>query len=155
MGKRGFQVAPVSSQHLAFAGLCRYSKSSNRVVLVVENRSELVGVERLMDALERFAPSVICWEHQSDANPPMSPLVRTGETSGVPSHDLVDCSNEQVSTESSVNVEEPNLRLVREEPKQPIAQVSQSQPISSRDVLDADELDALLASEISDGRKRK
>ncbi|MDF1810274.1 MAG: hypothetical protein P1U42_11325 [Phycisphaerales bacterium] len=153
MGKRGFQIAPVSSQHLAFAGVCHFVKSSNRVVLVVENRSELDGVTRLMDALDRFAPSVICWEHDSDANPPMKPLVRSEEKVVNPSQEL-ELSNDSVLTESDSVVSDSKLRLVGEEPAKPSVQ-GNKEPISARDVLDADELDALLASEVGNGRKRK
>ncbi|MGV6814198.1 MAG: hypothetical protein ACWA5W_04205, partial [Phycisphaerales bacterium] len=79
MIKRGFGVTCVQSQHAAFGSACRCAKDARRVVLVLDEPKKLMGVDRVLDGLERFAPSVICWEHESKANPPMRPIVRMTE----------------------------------------------------------------------------
>lgn len=157
MGKRGFSIAPVSSQHLAFAAMCKYAKSSRRVVLVLDARGELVGVDRVLDAMERFAPSAICWQHTEGANPPIIPLVRTERKQAEPVKERTDSHTAGQS--------DPELRLVGKEQAQekpsanqiikPTVLSTPSQPLNTRDVLDADELDALLAGELGDERKRK
>jgi len=157
LSKRGFAVMPTSSMHTVFGSACRCVKVSQRVVIVLDGRKSLVGVDRVLDGLERFGPGVICWEHVEGANPPMVPVVRT-----VP---LAHVQPEPVLVPESVLVPEPRavskptpseLRLVGDtqpDPTKPAAEpIKRERVISSSDVLNADELDALLASEIGNGR---
>lgn len=151
---RGFSISPTTSMHQAFAGACSSSKSARRVVLVLDDRKALVGVDRVLDGLERFAPDVICWEHRVGQNPPMVPVVRV-EVARQTTHSV-----EPVSSKAATN----KLRLVCDEsdsvqesvkaPKISLPK-KKSGALSSSDVLDADELDALLAGEFSEGRRGK
>ena len=153
MTKRGFGVTCVQSQHAAFGSACRCAKDAKRVVLVLDEPETLVGVDRVLDGLERFAPSVICWEHESNANPPMRPVVRmTEEKSSVKQDRISDDSLDQ--NQGLASPEKPvELRLVSDQPNQENP-VSRPQPVSgplrASDVLNADELDALLAGEMSE-----
>lgn len=163
LSNRGFAVSPASSMHQAFAGACSSAKSAHRVVLVLDDQSRLVGVERVLDGLERFAPEVICWEHKIGENPPMVPVVREGVAqTSVPAP--ISDSGSRMAQSSRSSVPTPNkLRLVGEEtepaPVAPQAQTPKislpkraSGALSSSDVLDADELNALLAGEFGKGR---
>ncbi len=164
LDKRGFSVMPSASVHTIFAAACRCVKSAKRVVIVLDDRESLVGVDRLLDALDRFAPSVICWEHCQDANPPMVPVVRVG-----PSISSEPAPPTKRTTTGAQPGTQPDaqLRLVGEDEggaqrsavslaesccqKNPMNQG----PINARDVLDADELDALLAGELGEDRGRQ
>ena len=157
LSKRGLSVMPTASLHTAFAVACRCAKTAKRVVIVLDDRESLVGVDRLLDALDRFAPSVICWEHRPNANPPMLPVVR--ETPSIPSKPEPRPAAERTTAGANTDAK---LRLVCEEEsgtQSPTVSLpdsfSQKGPISSRDVLDADELDALLAGEFGQDRGRK
>lgn len=154
LSKRGLAVTLASGKHAAFAAACRCEKTAKRVVIVLDDRDSLVGVDRVLDGLERFGPGVICWEHIEGANPPMVPVVRTQVPAGVVQSEP-DAMPEQ-KTESNT------LRLVgnggssSEKPKVTLPRaVSKTGTISSSDVLNADELDALLAGEMGEGRRGK
>ncbi len=159
--KRGFAVMPTASIHTVFASACRDTKSAKRVVIVLDDRSALVGVDRLLDALDRFAPSVICWEHRHDANPPMVPVVRP--TSNTPSEPIPPAGRTMISTSAQPDAKpDAKLRLVGEEEgigQRPAVSLpkacDQKIPANARDVLDADELDALLAGEFGEDRGSK
>jgi len=149
--KRGFAVAPVSSMHAVFAAACRYAKTARRVVIVLDDRASLIGVDRVLDGLDRFSPGVICWEYVADANPPMLPVVRISspkagdtrpETSGVQDN----------------NRAQTKLRLVQQkgaEEMKPATRGPANAPMRASDVLNADELDALLAGEVGESRRGK
>ena len=160
---------PTSSMHTVFGSACRCAKVSKRVVIVLDERESLVGVDRVLDGLERFGPSVICWEHKEGANPPMVPFVRTVPQAYVSPEAPVaqrepsvqsEPINLPISSQPTPGQPTPSeLRLVGEAkepvPAKPIvtAQSNKSSgPITSSDVLNADELDALLAGELGKGR---
>jgi hypothetical protein len=151
LSTRGLAVMPTSSPHTALAGACQAAKSAKRVVLVLDHRELLAELDRVLLALDRFAPSVICWEHRHDANPPMVPLVRFTEPEDdaeIPSHGPAKHRAEQpLRLVGETQGQQEELRS-----KIPTAKIT---PLSARDVLDADELDALLAGEMSEGRRGK
>ena len=140
-----------------FGTACRCVKSAKRVVIVLDDRDELVGVDRVIDGLERYGPDVICWEHCPDANPPMVPIVRLAA--------MAKAMPVPLPAPQSVSKPSSTLRLVGEE-DQPISQpmsqsinkptinIPKNRTISSSDVLDADELDALLAGELGQGKRK-
>ena len=149
MTKRGFAVTCVSSQHAVVAAACSLAKSAKRVVLVLDGRDELVGVDRVLDALERFSPTTICWEHQPEANPPMVPVVRTVVEEPMPKQP------EQI-IHSTRDAKPIDLRLVPEPesldantPKA-LKPIRSGGTLRSSDVLNDDELNALLAGELGD-----
>jgi len=156
LNKRGFAVAPVSSKHAVFAAACRYAKTARRVVIVLDDRTSLVGVDRVLDGLDRFSPGVICWEYVTDANPLMVPVVRmsspnAGQTR--PKEPVV-----QPAAQPVVKVEENSptkLRLVQEASGPETRSVQPNAPMRASDVLNADELDALLAGEVGESRRGK
>ncbi len=161
--KRGFAVMPTASIHTVFAVACRYAKSAKRVVIVFDDRSALIGADRLLDALERFAPSVICWEHRHDANPPMVPVVpvvpilpRVRQTPVPSSSSESEPTNLAERTVIGTQAK-AKLRLVGDDESDSSKSAvslpkasDQKVPINARDVLDADELDALLAGELGE-----
>ncbi len=146
--KRGFAVAPVSSKHAVFAAACRYAKTARRVVIVLDDRALLVGVDRVLDGLDRFSPGVICWEYVAEANPPMVPVVRMSSPN----------AGQTRPKEPVVQDEErapTKLRLVQEASGPETPSVQPNAPMRASDVLNADELDALLAGEIGESRRGK
>jgi len=153
MKKRGFAVTCVSSQHAVIAAACSLAKSAKRVVLVLDSRDELVGVDRVLDALERFSPTTICWEHQPQANPPMVPVVRTVIEQSKPEPDPQQAEQIVRSTRDTKPVD---LRLVPEPVSQDANKPKALKPtgsggtLRSSDVLNDDELNALLAGELGD-----
>jgi hypothetical protein len=151
LSHRGLAVMPTESLHTVFAAACRCSKSSKRVVIVLEDQDSLVGVDRVLDGLERFSPSVIFWEHREGMNPPMVPVVRTMTQSNGGSQSQIESIDEGSPSTGK-------LRLVNDEDtlgrKQSVG-ISKDGPINTRDVLDADELDALLAGEMGKGPRGK
>ncbi len=156
LSKRGLAVTLASGKHQAFAAACRSEKTAKRVVIVLDDRDSLLGVDRVLDGLERFGPGVICWEHIEGANPPMVPAVRTSASAGVvQSQSDSDPEPERESASSTLRLvgnggassEKPKITLTSASPK--------SGTISSSDVLNADELDALLAGEMGEGRRGK
>ena len=160
LNNRGFAVSPVTSMHQAFAGACSSAKSAHRVVLVLDDRSGLVGVDRVLDGLERFAPEVICWEHLVGENPPMVPVVRDIVVQPAAPQLAPQSAEPMRSTAPNAN----KLRLVGDEPESGDASTEApkislpkraSGMLSSSDVLDADELDALLAGEFGQGQRGK
>ncbi len=159
--KRELSVLPTASKHTAFAAACRCAKVSKRVVIVLDDQDSLVDVERVLSAMERFCPEVICWVHTEGANPPIVPVVRTVDE--VESDSIRSESSAVVQSAQSRSVpsrstgssttDSPSaspLRLVGTKPS-----VESKAPINTRDVLDADELDALLAGEMGDGKRGK
>ncbi len=154
---RGLSVTLATSKHAVFAAACQCDQSANRVVIVLDERESLVGVDRVLDGLERFGPGVICWEHCPGANPPMVPVVRTVVpkpkvqvqqvcADPVPGRDIPAAKLRLVNENESI-ANKPPVKLLRPIPK--------GGTISSSDVLDADELDALLAGEMGEGRRGK
>ena len=172
LSRRGLSVTLASSTHRVFAAACHAQGFAKRVVIVLDKRDELTQVDRVIDGLERFGPSVICWEHQEGANPPMVPIVRT--VSKPVATDVPTVSTSPVRSKPiAPSYKKPStLRLVGEEPdeeKEAVparaatttssikseVSVSKSGSINTRDVLDADELNALLAGEMGEGRRGK
>ncbi len=169
LSKRGLAVMPATSIHTIFAVACRCAKSAKRVVIVFDDRASLAGVDRVLDGLDRFAPSVICWEHCQGENPPMVPVVR--ETPTIPSTGPSEPASKPASASepgaaaerTTISIQsDAKLRLVGEDealPQSPTASLPSSfspkGPISARDVLDADELDALLAGELGEDQARE
>jgi len=155
LSKRGFSVMPTTSGHTALAVGSRCAKSAKRVVLVLDGQ-ELPQLDRVLDALDRFVPSLICWQHRPGANPPMVPIVRNkAATQGTPKEGAPkEGTPNKPSTTTMRSAGQTPLRLVGKNDGNPSAG-GKSGSINARDVLDADELEALLAGELGEGRRGK
>jgi len=143
---KGMTLIDADSAHTAFAAVNHASRSARRTILVLDTRETLHDVDRVISALERFAPQALCWAHIPGANPPLVPLVQR------------EASKPKKSTQVETELPPAPLRLVGQPeapetepaPPSPTPAPTRAAPISSRDVLDADELDALLSNEMGD-----
>lgn len=135
------QVVPSDDPHEAFARICNDSRLGRKSILVLAGEDPRQLGERLMDAMERFAPEAVCWEHVPGANPPIQPVVGTLGSA-------IDHAIEPTPTSRPeprpAHDPAPALRLAPAPAQAPRA----SGNVSSKDVLNADELDALLAGEM-------
>lgn len=156
---KGMTIVGADDAHAAFAVAQHASTRAKRVVVVLDTRDELADVDRVIASIERFTPTVLCWAHEPGANPPLVPLVQPNKK---PKPAPV------VPVSSSKPTTPAPLRLVGHEPQperrpeiNPETTVktaatpspkpaTPAAPLSARDVLDADELDALLAGELGD-----
>jgi hypothetical protein len=144
---KGMTLIDADDAHTAFAAADRVSKSARRTVLVLDTRVELPDVDRVILSLERFLPRVLCWGFEPGANPPLVPIVQTSSSRPTAAE-----PREPISSSSS---NPAPLRLVGQEA---VSQAESAQtpsktpsrPLTASDVLDADELDALLAGEMGD-----
>jgi hypothetical protein len=146
LSKRNMQVVPCSDPHEAFARVCNDSRMGNKSILVFDGVESSGYSERLAAAMERFAPSAVCWNHLPGANPPIQPVV--GPLGGAISAAIEPEKAPAPVVVKKAPVEAPKLRLTEE----PVEGPKPAQ-MSTRDVLDADELDALLASELPPKKK--
>lgn len=171
---KGFKITLAQDAHAVFAAACACHGVAQRVVIVLDQRSRLRAVDRVLLSLERFAPTVICWAHQPGANPPMVPVVSPSRAKPV-SRIEREAPTKRTAAKSGDRPAAP-LRLVgQEEPREPLpdpkpgagapggapgeaklapgsvqVKLPPPGPLTARDVLDADELDALLAGEMGD-----
>ncbi len=162
LNNKGMTIVDAEDAHTAFAAAQRASKSAKRTVIVLDTRDELHDVDRMIASIERFMPQVLCWAHEPGANPPLIPLVQPRKTreptqsiSSVASSDtaptplrLVGHNDHELKPDPNP---EPNPEsTVQSTPTPNPTPAKPAAPLSSRDVLDADELDALLAGELGD-----
>ncbi len=146
LSKRNLQVVACDDPHESFARICNDARAGNRSILVFSGDQARGYSEQIVGAMERFAPSAVCWNHLPGANPPIQPLV--GPLGGAieaamkpePKPERIPEQKPEASGES---VSAPKLRLTASPQGAP-----KQAPMSAKDVLDADELDALLASEV-------
>lgn len=159
LDNKGMRLIDADDPHTAFAAACHAAQSARRTILVLEQRQHLREVDRICAALERFAPSVLCWAHEPSANPPLVPLVQPKDDKPSPQKTVAE---QQTPTSSPTSLQTSPLRLVGLQEDKPAAEatshepqaaepnISRRAPINARDVLDADELDALLSGEMGD-----
>jgi hypothetical protein len=146
LSKRNMQVVPCSDPHEAFSRVCNDARLGNKSILVFDGADASQQSERLADAMERFAPSAVCWNHLPGANPPIQPVV--GPLGGAIRDAMLPQEPAPSPVIKKAPVQAPQLRLTHEPSGTP-----QPAPMSTSDVLDADELDALLASELPPKKK--
>lgn len=146
LSNKGMTLIDADDPHLAFSAACKVANTARRVVLVLDGRESLPNVDAIVGALPRFSPRVLCWAHVPGANPPLVPLVQPPKAAG-PKPGLPIQPAKAPSPPAAASCDESKLRLVRD--AEPAASKPR-QPLSARDVLDADELDALLAGEAGD-----
>lgn len=157
LSNKGMTLIDADDAHIAFAAACSTANSARRTILVLDKRDQLHDVDRICNALERFAPDVLIWSHEPGANPPLVPLVQPRASKP---------KRLEPATPKASSAAAP-LRLVGQ-PEQSSANRSQQAgadnpadetkglpvqrpaTLNARDVLDADELDALLAGELGD-----
>lgn len=144
---KGMTIIDAEDAHTAFASAQRAARAAKRTVIVLDTRPELHDVERLINALERFTPRVLCWAHEPGANPPLVPLVQP------PAPKAARKSEPQASNRQTAPlrlVGQDNTEQQEHHEPAPTVKARTAAPLSARDVLDADELDALLAGELGD-----
>lgn len=183
LANKGLALIDADDPHTAFAAACSVAQTARRTILVLEASDQLSDIDSVCSALERFAPSVLCWAHHPGANPPLVPLVQpkastpqrpkpapatepAAASKGTPATPLRLVGRREESPETTpepIHTKTHDKTHDQEQAQQPKAPQLQQPPqvqhakqaalLSSRDVLDADELDALLADELGD-RKR-
>lgn len=178
LANKGLALIDADDPHTAFAAACSVAQTARRTILVLEASDQLSDIDSVCSALERFAPSVLCWAHHPGANPPLVPLVQPKASTpqrpkpepatepaafkGTPATPLRLVGRREESpeithtktddkTHDQEQAQQPKAPQVQQSPQ--VQHAKQAAPLSSRDVLDADELDALLAGELGD-RKR-
>ncbi|MEZ6165445.1 MAG: hypothetical protein R3B67_13540 [Phycisphaerales bacterium] len=145
LNNKGMTLIDADDPHLAFSAACKVANTARRVVLVLDGRDSLPNVDAIIGALPRFSPRVLCWAHVPGANPPLVPLVQPVKlASPEPSVPTYPAKSPSAPAAKS---DESKLRLVGDAAP---AAPKLRQAMSARDVLDADELDALLAGEAGD-----
>lgn len=152
---KGMTLIDADDAHTAFAAAQRVSRDAKRVVIVLDTRDELHDVDRLINALERFTPRVCCWAHEPGANPPLIPLVQP-VASPPPARDTAHTDHAPAplrlvgQTSEDEPADEPPVASSARTLQPTPASTATAKPVTARDVLDADELDALLAGELGD-----
>jgi hypothetical protein len=154
---KGMTIIGADDAHTAFAAAQRVAKSAKRTIIVLDTRDELQDAQRLIASIERFTPTVLCWAHEPGANPPLVPLVQPRKTpKPAPSVPQVTSTKKPaaplrlVGHDDTEPTEESTPKAVSPMSTPPAPSPTPRAPISARDVLDADELDALLAGELGD-----
>lgn len=149
---KGMLIIDAEDAHTAFAAANRVSQSAKRTVIVLDTKDELHDVERTISAIERFLPRVLCWAHEPGANPPLVPLVQPAASTPRREPAPVSAPHQpaplRLVGQDSDDPEERETHQTRE--PETAVKTAPSAPLSARDVLDADELDALLAGELGD-----
>lgn len=143
--RRGLSPLVVRSGHLALAELCVAQGAGERAALIL---CGVEGSERVLAAVERFAPLAVVWVYDEGANPPLRPVVEKkktvpAEAPSVPARD--------VPAASARKGVDPLLRIVRENglkpDRGPADAPERARAVSARDILDDAELEMLLAGE--------
>ncbi|MFK7758625.1 MAG: hypothetical protein AB8C13_01620 [Phycisphaerales bacterium] len=83
LSSRGLRVETSDSGHEVLAIACAVQQQlqeSARGLIVVLDRSgrDLEDLSRVIESMDRYAPSGLVWEFDPSANPPLSGFVRTG-----------------------------------------------------------------------------
>ena len=147
LAKKGMILIDASDAHTAFAAADRVSKTASRTVVVLDTEDELPESERVIGSLERFTPGVLCWGFEPGANPPLVPIVQPAPA--------VSESPKPIASASAPSAAPAPLRLVgQDQEAAPAPKAIPTPPpgraLTASDVLDAEELDALLAGEMGD-----
>ncbi len=163
--RRGLTPVAVGSGYAALAELCLAERAGVRSVLILCGTGE---VQRVLGAVERFAPSSVVWVFEPGANPPLRALVEKrderrpavsgqapGADSGVGSAGAPAAGREDTPPGRGPGAPgktmDPLMRLVRENgvksPPRAADRVPREAAVSARDILDDAELEMLLAGE--------
>lgn len=145
------QVIECNNPHEAFARVCNDAREGRKTILVLDGDEPRSMGDRLIAAMERFTPAAVCWNHLPGANPPIVPIVGPLESAiGAASSGARIEHEEPVapepapeSTPQATVTPTPKLKLT-----DPVPSPARRSPMNAKDVLDADELDALLAQEM-------
>lgn len=124
--KRGLDVRATKSVHTALATLALAHREHESCVLVLSEPKNIPTLARLIESVERFAPRSLVWAFELGATPPLGPYAAAPKPSPAP-----EPTPRPAPPRSN---QPPNLRLTGDAPTEP----------TSADILDPDELDALL-----------
>lgn len=144
--KRGLTPVGVRSGYGALAELCLAERAGVRSALILCGVGE---ADRVLAAVERFAPSAVVWVFEAGANPPLRAIVVKKEEKAVPAKAAAPRTNGAAG--ASRGETDPLMRLVRENGlkngRPPADRVVRERAVSARDILDDAELEMLLAGE--------
>lgn len=152
---RGIVVETSRSGHEVLAMGCaaqqrieNHTDGGGRGLIVVLDGggADLMDQDRVLEAMERFSPSVLVWVYEEGANPPMRGLVgkggRVGASSARPTLGSAVVASPSVKV-ADRSIERPALRMAGRLNGQKKGK-SNGHGLSASDVLDGDELAALL-----------
>ena len=130
--KRDLRVQTTDSRHEALAVACVAHRKGEALVVVLDRADDLHQRERTLESIERFAPGALVWVFDERANPPLRAFVPQAAPAPRPA---APPPRPASAGGPRSGPKPPGLRLTGSEP---------DGPISSADVLNQDELDALL-----------
>jgi len=139
---RQLRVETSGSGHEVLAmGCVEQQRGGAGLIVVLDGRGgELAEQSRVLEAMERFCPSALVWVYEDGANPPLRGFVEKSKAAGVavqkPAHKLVQ--------NASAETARPKLRLSG---TGGLGTNGSGQVIKASDVLDGDELSALLGKD--------
>ena len=140
LSSRGLRVETSGSGHEVLGIACaqqqRIDAGGMGLILVLDGAGESDGLEdqdRVLEAMERFCPSGLVWVYEEGANPPLRGVVEKGKAT----RPVV----EPMRRPAIQCAEPPVLRLAGQDEGD---QGSTKKPLQTSDVLDQDELAALL-----------
>lgn len=146
LSRRNMHVVACDDAHESFARVCNDAQGGHSSILVLDGDDPRSLGERLIDAMERFAPRAVCWEHTPGANPPIRPVVGTLGSAIDRAIEPQEREPEKADPEPDLVGPAPALRLAPAPEQAP--KPTSGGHVSAKDVLNADELDALLAGEM-------
>lgn len=127
-------VQTTDSRHEALSIACVAHRKHRALVVVLDRAPEIIQRDRALEAIERFAPGALIWVYDESANPPLRAFV------------------EQPKPEPKARVHQEPAPSPRPKPRRTappglrLTGSDRDEPVSSADILDQDELDALLGT---------
>ena len=132
LAKRDLRVQTTDSRHEALAISCVAHRRHAPLVVVLDRSPDIAQRDRTLEAMERFAPGALIWVYDESANPPLRAFVEQRQTKPAPR------SANPPAAPTPKRVGPPKLKLSGSE---------RDEPVTSADILDQDELDALLGTD--------
>ncbi len=143
---RQLRVETSGSGHEVLAmGCVEQQRGGAGLIVVLDGRGgELAEQSRVLEAMERFCPSALVWVYEDGANPPLRGFVEKSKAARVavqePAHKSVHKQVQNASAETA----RPKLRLSG---TGGLGTNGSGQVMNASDVLDGDELSALLGKD--------
>ncbi|MEQ9207807.1 MAG: hypothetical protein RLN78_10605 [Phycisphaerales bacterium] len=147
---RQLRVETSGSGHEVLAmGCVEQQRGGAGLIVVLDGRGgELAEQSRVLEAMERFCPSALVWVYEVGANPPLRGFVEKSMAAGVavqePAHKSAHKSGHKQVQKASAETARPRLRLSG---TGGLGTNGSGQVMNASDVLDGDELSALLGKD--------
>lgn len=129
--RRGLDVSTTRSVHRTLAQLAHAQRAGESCVLVLSEPKRIPSLARLTESVERFAPRTLLWSFQLGATPPLGPYAAAKPE---PAPEPAPEPHRTERGPSQRPNQPPSLRFTGSSPSAP----------TSAEILDPDELDALL-----------